>query len=109
MDDRLIVDMLQRNIGERIELAAKLNVIRARCIELEHVNSQMVMGCAEAEPAVAALDKWEAYLMEKVRLEREACTEPDMWARTLVGNSIALTLYQDLANQLARIRKGYGV
>ena len=109
MDDRLIVDMLQRNIGERIELAAKVNELRARCNQLEFVNNSQALAEAEREPAEAALDEWERYLTDRARLERDACSEPGLWARTPMGNYIALTLYSDMLTQLTRIRTSYGL
>ncbi len=101
--------LVQEGQRDGLERATTINTLRARLNQLEAVTNEMVVASAEAEPAVAALDEWERYLMDRVRLEKEACGEPGMWARTPVGNSVALTLYQDLANQLVQVRKSYGL
>jgi hypothetical protein len=94
---------------EVVAKAVQVNTLRAKVNQLEVATNEMALAQAEQEPALLALGEIETYLMEKVRVEREACAEPGMWSRTTLGNSVALTLYQDLANQLVKIRKSYGL
>lgn len=101
--------MLQRNIGERIELAAKVNELRGRCNQLEFVNNNKALAEAEMEAPLNALNEFGDYLVKRTMEEREALSETGLWVRPAVGNAVAHTIYADLCGQLAKIRQSYGL
>lgn len=109
MEDRLIIDLIQRQQGQLIDQATTIHTLRARVNQLEGVTKSMGQAHADEEGAMAALDKVGALLMDRVRMEREACSEPGTYARTVLGNSVALTLYQELCQRLSEIRASYGL
>lgn len=94
---------------EVVAKAVQVNTLRAKLNTIEVANNEMVLAQAEHEPAEVALERFTELLLERVRLEREACSEPGLWARTPMGNSAALTLYQDLAQRLSEIRRSHGL
>lgn len=97
--------------GHRIclEQACTINTLRSKLAQLENANAEMVMATAETNASQLALEEIADYIAEKVRVEREACGEPGLWARTPMGNSVALTLYADLFKKIGQVRTGYGV
>lgn len=109
MEDKLIVGLIERQLGANVDLAVKVNVLRAKLAQLEYVNTEMNTAQAEVNAPLLALNEITDYLLDRTRTERDACSEPGMWARTPLGNSVALTLYQDLCTKLDKIRTSHGV
>jgi hypothetical protein len=109
VEDRLIIGLMERQQGQVIDQAITINTLRARVNQLEGVNAEMAMAHAETNAPLQALDEITDYLIERTRVERDASREPGMWARTALGNSIALTLYQDLCTKLDKIRTSHGL
>lgn len=92
-----------------LEQACTINTLRAKLAQLESVTSEMTVAGAEAAVPLQALDEFTTYLMERTRAERAANGETGLWTKGAFGNSIALTVYQDLCTKLDEIRTGYGL
>jgi len=109
----MILDLAARS-GERLanQMVAdsiKVHVLRRDLAEANLKAQETIVKGAEMEAPLKALNEFTDYLLERTREERNAHSETGLWTRGSMGNSIALTVYQDLCTKLDKVRTSYGL